>query len=401
MPSHSDQRSSSGSLQCCPVCDYDLTGLPEAYACPECAFEYEPSIRVINERRINPWLRGIFAIITLALGVGAVRGGFLWFERSGHSDYVGVLVAVAGASIMLIAVILAFQAYRRLKRQTGKIVLTCAQIVYVDFFGNTKSAIWRDTSSVTLTGSETRVSVVDRSGHNIFVVPTEFFGSPRKAMECVAEIRAFWYEHFILRPDAPHGRIVLSDDGASNSRAMCKDEQIERCPICSYILKDLPQPPTCPECGLQCGIRLLVFGGERARSLTEPIIGIGYAIIAIFAGTTVGFGKPLTWIFAVFAATTLRKVYLAHRYSTTKIAMSATGFVATLADRSVVRLSWDAFGDAGFDHYPFNSGRVVVRRRDGVRFLSIASHVFAGLPHKYEFVMMTRAYRSVFANSKL
>jgi len=56
-------------LTSCPVCEYDLTGLPEKHCCPECAFEYDPSMRVWIEGRPR-WLEHFIAVVLYTLVAG-------------------------------------------------------------------------------------------------------------------------------------------------------------------------------------------------------------------------------------------------------------------------------------------------------------------------------------------
>ncbi len=51
----------------CPVCRYDLTGLPNNHACPECGFEYDESMRIWYIRGPS---RGFWIIITILLPLG-------------------------------------------------------------------------------------------------------------------------------------------------------------------------------------------------------------------------------------------------------------------------------------------------------------------------------------------
>jgi hypothetical protein len=64
----------------CPVCRYDLTGLPRNHTCPECGFEYDESMRVWFPRGKTPgwyWIIVSFftSLFTIHL-ISYVRGGF-------------------------------------------------------------------------------------------------------------------------------------------------------------------------------------------------------------------------------------------------------------------------------------------------------------------------------------
>lgn len=54
----------------CPVCRYDLTGLPKDHRCPECGFEYEESMRMWRMAVVPPWLCiALGFVLVLLLGV--------------------------------------------------------------------------------------------------------------------------------------------------------------------------------------------------------------------------------------------------------------------------------------------------------------------------------------------
>jgi hypothetical protein len=65
----------------CPVCRYDLTGLPENHRCPECGFEYDETMRWWPGRKPSLWPAAILVFINswfflLPLIYGAPLGIF-------------------------------------------------------------------------------------------------------------------------------------------------------------------------------------------------------------------------------------------------------------------------------------------------------------------------------------
>lgn len=53
--SHNSIDCTAKPLTHCPVCRYDLTGLPKTHACPECGFEYDESMRTWTNRHGIWW----------------------------------------------------------------------------------------------------------------------------------------------------------------------------------------------------------------------------------------------------------------------------------------------------------------------------------------------------------
>src|SRR5262245_5584938 len=61
-------------LQRCPICSYPLEGLPEIHKCPECAFDYDKKMIVVEQ---SPQLLIILTLGFTFLLVGVVFGGSL------------------------------------------------------------------------------------------------------------------------------------------------------------------------------------------------------------------------------------------------------------------------------------------------------------------------------------
>ena len=67
----------------CPVCLYDLTGLPSNHRCPECGFEYDETTRVWWMRVVPPRLFWCVIIICDAEVLGfALAADFLQLYRA-------------------------------------------------------------------------------------------------------------------------------------------------------------------------------------------------------------------------------------------------------------------------------------------------------------------------------
>jgi|CXWL01.1.fsa_nt_gi hypothetical protein len=53
----------------CPVCRYDLTGLPKNHTCPECGFEYDESMRIWIAPKLG-WILTVISLMPQVLFLG-------------------------------------------------------------------------------------------------------------------------------------------------------------------------------------------------------------------------------------------------------------------------------------------------------------------------------------------
>ena len=68
----------------CPVCRYDLTGLPTNHRCPECGFEYDETMRIWTAYGVPTWRWIIWVSLAVMLGAFSTLNllGALWMHRS-------------------------------------------------------------------------------------------------------------------------------------------------------------------------------------------------------------------------------------------------------------------------------------------------------------------------------
>lgn len=66
----------------CPVCKYDLTGLPTDHRCPECGFEYEESMRLWVAPALPRWTTVMrwFVLVSFPFAMGSM----LAYEKTGR-----------------------------------------------------------------------------------------------------------------------------------------------------------------------------------------------------------------------------------------------------------------------------------------------------------------------------
>lgn len=85
-------------LERCPVCRYSFHGLPDAYRCPECGFEYDEHTRVWRPKRIGI-LRGLWLPIFLIADVAlllffGVLSPMLWLFMVIGGAFVAAVSAI-------------------------------------------------------------------------------------------------------------------------------------------------------------------------------------------------------------------------------------------------------------------------------------------------------------------
>ena len=113
----------SAPLTHCPICRYDLSGLPKDHHCPECGFEYDASMRVWIARPARWWSyipAGCLSVMLL--------GSFGWmflFAVRGLVAIISVLPLVGG--IVVVALLIRSVRYReRIVISDSGVVLTLA-----------------------------------------------------------------------------------------------------------------------------------------------------------------------------------------------------------------------------------------------------------------------------------
>lgn len=98
---YSPMTSTAKPLTHCPVCRYDLTGLPKTHACPECGFEYDESMRVWEAGGLELWqimtfIASVFefSIIAAAILVWLWFTGRQWLSFCGLVTYIIIMIAM-------------------------------------------------------------------------------------------------------------------------------------------------------------------------------------------------------------------------------------------------------------------------------------------------------------------
>ncbi len=139
----------------CPVCRYDLTGLPRTHRCPECGFEYDESMRIwwISGPSKGFWivtillLVSIFCFFSLAvLGmISLSRRGSFWLSAN-------ILGAVISRTILAaLAAIVGSLGTQFAFRYWRPFVIVAKDSLQIRYFYWRKKLAWDD---IVLAGSE-------------------------------------------------------------------------------------------------------------------------------------------------------------------------------------------------------------------------------------------------------
>ena len=99
------KRMTIGLIANCPLCDYDLKGLPTEHKCPECGYEYDNATIVLpcwtsKGKRIS-WRQRLFVVVVVVCGISALLlvGGLLTLPPLviflGLATYLALLILIA------------------------------------------------------------------------------------------------------------------------------------------------------------------------------------------------------------------------------------------------------------------------------------------------------------------
>lgn len=117
----------------CPVCRYNLTGLPKNHRCPECGLEYDESMRIWRPPRASMRAR-VSRILNSALAWSIViLAAIGWKSRDFPST--GVILLFGAVSLLVVA---GFHA----ERTRCFVVVGRGGLIYKRPFRRTASTLW-------------------------------------------------------------------------------------------------------------------------------------------------------------------------------------------------------------------------------------------------------------------
>lgn len=132
----------SGHMNC-PMCDYPLTGLPAAHACPECGFRYDENTRVwVGEPRRFSKLNALFYLACIPFWLSTALRAFL--SRSRMSDLIKIVAVIT----LLATPLLEIYWRRRSRRLPPLAAITSAGITYRAGGMQAKLLPWREFDGV-------------------------------------------------------------------------------------------------------------------------------------------------------------------------------------------------------------------------------------------------------------
>ncbi len=166
--------SSDTPLQKCPRCRYSLTGLPDIHRCPECAFEYDKRMVVIEQSAKLSWfLVGMYSV-----------GALMW------TSYLAATSSFGWGSLILtvfwFATFLGARQSIRL-RNRSKALLWPDGLILLPAQGDFMYyASWDDVSRVEYDRLGGGAKLLAHDGSTLHAVPYDFFGSGRISKEFIA-----------------------------------------------------------------------------------------------------------------------------------------------------------------------------------------------------------------------
>jgi hypothetical protein len=86
----------SQPLAHCPVCRYDLTGLPKNHRCPECGFEYDETMQVWSMPAVPRWVLAVVAMLSGVFFLSWLSGPFVTGLGLNVRDTPVVILVLAG-----------------------------------------------------------------------------------------------------------------------------------------------------------------------------------------------------------------------------------------------------------------------------------------------------------------
>jgi len=161
-------RKTADILECCPICEYSLRGLPDPHRCPECGFEYDRAMQVIRQSAKLSALEFAWVSVFLffvALAVAAGRNLSLW-------QYL---------KLGLFAVV-AISAWRVIRGRRNKAILWLGGMVLVGRESGPERFSWKQVESINYRRFGGAAQLIASGGTTITDIEQDFFGSNAKTL---------------------------------------------------------------------------------------------------------------------------------------------------------------------------------------------------------------------------
>lgn len=131
----------------CPVCRYDLTGLPKNHTCPECGFEYDESMRIWYMRQPPWWFTPLTLTLVLVVPLAVLPA--ISFEKTDSFRVPTHVLSRIFPWYLLIAlpvVVLMFMALDQWRRKPLFVMLDDNQLYVKLTFKKLESHRWKEIS---------------------------------------------------------------------------------------------------------------------------------------------------------------------------------------------------------------------------------------------------------------
>jgi len=162
----------------CLWCSYDLTGLPEHHACPECGLEYDPKATAIElTQHVHPLAVIFFAAAFAALlAILTLRRQPSWVE----------------VFILLVAGALVFPMLGRMWLGSGRhdrLILNRNGLNYCPSSGEIRTMPWKQVAEVRAALGNASLTVLDPEGEQLLKLRADRLGGHKHVPPAVGEIR--------------------------------------------------------------------------------------------------------------------------------------------------------------------------------------------------------------------
>jgi len=166
-------------MRVCLWCGYDLTGLPDYHACPECGLAYDPQATAIElAQQFHPLAATFFAAAFAALVFA--------LTLSKQPQWVEVFVLVAAGAFV-------FPMLGRMWLGTGRndrLILNRNGLNYCPRSGASRTMPWPNVAEVQAGVSNGSLVVLDPAGEQLLKLRAARLGGPKHVKPAIAEILA-------------------------------------------------------------------------------------------------------------------------------------------------------------------------------------------------------------------